>query len=98
MSSSAPDRRELAQELLAEIEAERKRQSQRPPDLRRDMVELNVLRAFGAAVNERLELTKILDAACQHLPRLLEYACLTILVHVEDKAELHSYPAQGTTL
>jgi diguanylate cyclase (GGDEF)-like protein len=91
-----PESAAMGKELLAEIEAERKRQSERPPDLRRDMVELNVLRAFGAAVNERLELSEILDAARTHLPRLLEYSVLAVLVHV-GQPELHVYPSEGTS-
>jgi diguanylate cyclase (GGDEF)-like protein len=86
----------MAKELLAQIEAERRQDAVRPPDLRRDMVELNVLRAFGAAVNERLEFGEILASATKHLPRLLDYGVLSVLVH-GSKPELHVYPADGAS-
>lgn len=52
-----------------------------------------MLRAFGATVNERLELSDILEAARTHLPSLLEYS---VLVHV-GRPELHVYPSEGTS-
>jgi diguanylate cyclase (GGDEF)-like protein len=81
----------LAEQLLRRIEAERRRARLRTGSLSRDMVELNVLRAFSAAINDRLDRDQILSAVREHLPHLFDFGVICVLTDF-DKPALHVLP------
>ena len=69
----------VAETLLQELEAERRISEQRKSDLSQSVRELNGLRSFGAAVNERLDSASIFDVLHEHLPVMFDYAALFVL-------------------